>query len=241
MSINRKSRRCPLPAAAVEFIPLPKRVPYPRSVPLRLTNGRTIISPVNKGADTRERIVLSALRSASLAGLGQLTVGTLAKQLRLSKSGLFAHFGSKEQLQIAVLEEAAQRFVETAVKPAFLQPRGERRVRALFENYLAWTNLDQLPGGCVFITAVVEFDDQPGPVRDAVVAAQAEWAKTLARSAELAKETGEFRPDLDCQTFAFELQGIFYSLHHYRHLLKDAHWEKRARSAFERLIMDARV
>lgn len=196
---------------------------------------------MNKGADTRERIVQSALRAASLAGLGQLTVGSLAKQLRLSKSGLFAHFGSKEQLQIAVLEEAQRRFVETAVRPAFLQPRGERRVRALFENYLAWTNLDQLPGGCVYITAVVEFDEQPGPVRDAVFAAQGEWAKTLARCAELAKEVGDFRQDLDCATFAFELQGIFYALHHYRHLLKDPKWETRARNAFERLIQDARA
>ncbi len=196
---------------------------------------------MNKGADTRERIVRSALRAASLAGLGQLTVGSLAKQLRLSKSGLFAHFGSKEQLQIAVLEEAQRRFVETAVRPAFLQPRGERRVRALFENYLAWTNLDQLPGGCVYITAVVEFDEQPGPVRDAVFAAQGEWAKTLARCAELAKEVGDFRQDLDCATFAFELQGVFYALHHYRHLLKDPKWETRARNAFERLIQDARA
>ena len=196
---------------------------------------------MNKGADTRERIVQSALRAASLAGLGQLTVGSLAKQLRLSKSGLFAHFGSKEQLQIAVLEEAQRRFVETAGRPAFLQPRGERRVRALFENYLAWTNLDQLPGGCVYITAVVEFDEQPGPVRDAVFAAQGEWAKTLARCAELAKEVGDFRQDLDCATFAFELQGVFYALHHYRHLLKDPKWETRARNAFERLIQDARA
>lgn len=195
----------------------------------------------HKGADTRERIVQSALRAASIAGLGQLTVGTLAKQLRLSKSGLFAHFGSKEQLQIAVLEEAQRCFVETAVKPAFLQPRGERRVRALFENYLAWTNLEQLPGGCVYIGAVVEFDEQPGPVRDCVVRAQGEWAATLARCATIAKEVGDFREDLDCYTFAFELQGVLYSLHHYRHLLKDQKWETRARAAFERLIRDARA
>lgn len=196
---------------------------------------------MNKGADTRERIVQSALRAASIAGLGQLTVGSLAKQLSLSKSGLFAHFGSKEQLQIAVLEEAQRRFLETAVRPAFSQPRGERRVRALFENYLAWTSIDQLPGGCVYITAVVEFDDQPGPVRDAVFVAQGEWARTLARCAELSKEVGDFRADLDTATFAFELQGIFYSLHHYRHLLKDPKWETRARAAFERLIQDARA
>lgn len=196
---------------------------------------------MSKGATTRDRIVEWALTTASVSGLGQLTVGTLAKQLRLSKSGLFAHFGSKEQLQIAVLEEAAQRFVAFAVRPAFAQPRGERRLRALFENYMAWTKSDDLPGGCVFVTAAVEFDDQPGPVRDAVVANQDEWAKTLARSAQLAKDVGEFRADLDTETFAFELQGIFYSLHHYRQLLRDAKWESRARAAFERLIQDARV
>src|SRR5688572_13924722 len=99
---------------------------------------------MSKGSLTRERIVEWALTTASVSGLGQLTVGTLAKQLRLSKSGLFAHFGSKEQLQIAVLEEAAQRFILFAVRPAFAQPRGERRVRALFENYLAWTKIDDL-------------------------------------------------------------------------------------------------
>lgn len=195
---------------------------------------------MTKGTDTRERIVMSALRTASLEGLTQLTVGSLAKQLRLSKSGLFAHFGSKEQLQLAVLEEAEARFIETAIKPAFLQARGERRVRALFENYLVWTSEAQLPGGCIFITAVVEFDEQPGPVRDAVVKAQAGWARTLARSAEIAIEVGEFRADLDCQTFAFELQGIFYALHHYRHLLRDPKWEARTRAAFERLVHDAR-
>lgn len=196
---------------------------------------------MSKGATTRDRIVEWALTTASVSGLGQLTVGTLAKQLRLSKSGLFAHFGSKEQLQIAVLEEAAQRFIEFAVRPAFAQPRGERRVRALFENYLAWTKIDDLPGGCVFITAAVEFDDQPGPVRDAVVAAQSEWSRTLERSAQIAKDVGEFRADLDTGTFAFELQGIIYSLHHYRQLLRDPKWEIRARNAFERLIQDARA
>lgn len=196
---------------------------------------------MSKGATTRDRIVEWALTTASVSGLSQLTVGTLAKQLRLSKSGLFAHFGSKEQLQIAVLEEAAQRFIEFAVRPAFLQPKGERRVRALFENYLAWTKIDDLPGGCVFVTAAVEFDDQPGPVRDAVVAAQSEWARTLARSAQIAKDVGEFRADLDTATFAFELQGIFYGLHHYRQLLRDPKWESRARSAFDRLIQEARA
>jgi AcrR family transcriptional regulator len=200
-----------------------------------------ILNRMSKGSTTRDRIVESALTAASMSGLSQLTVGTLAKQLHLSKSGLFAHFGSKEQLQVAVLEEAAQQFVEAAVRPAFAQPKGERRVRALFENYLAWTNAAHLPGGCVFVTAALEFDDQPGPVRDAVVAAQDEWAKTLARSAQIAKEVGDFRADLDADTFAFELQSLFYGLHHYRQLLRDAKWESRARAAFERLIRDARA
>lgn len=182
-----------------------------------------------------------ALQAASVAGLGQITVGTLAKQLRLSKSGLFAHFGSKDQLQIAVLEEARRYFVEVAVRPAFQQPRGERRLRALFENYFAWTNLEQLPGGCIYITAAIEFDEQPGPVRDTVLEAQAEWARTLARCAQICKDVGDFRADLDCSTFSFELQGIFYSMHHYRRLLKDSQWESRARAAFERLVRDARA
>ncbi len=194
-----------------------------------------------RGVSTRARIVETALTSASLLGLSQLTLGTLARQLKLSKSGLFAHFGSKQQLQIAVLDQAAERFVDFAIRPAFRQPRGEPRVRALFENYVAWTGLDDLPGGCVFIAAALEFDDQPGAVRDRVVEAQRRWADTLARCAKQSQELGHFRRELDPEDFAFELQALFYALHHYRRLLRDPRWEQRARAAFERLIRDAKA
>src|SRR5712691_5887824 len=114
-----------------------------------------------KGEDTRSAVLGSALSLATQLGLEGVTIGKLAEHVGMSKSGLFAHFSSKENLQVAVLEEATARFVALVVTPALKKPRGEPRVRALLDRWLDWSRADFLPGGCIFVTASVELDDRP--------------------------------------------------------------------------------
>src|SRR5688572_27760940 len=139
---------------------------------------------MEKGARTKSAILDRATGLASQVGLTGLTIGVLADELRLSKSGLFAHFRSKETLQIDVLNHAADRFREVVVRPALQEPRGAPRIRALFERWLAWGRDSALPGGCVFVAATAELDDRPGPVRERLVELQRDWVKTLAISFE---------------------------------------------------------
>jgi AcrR family transcriptional regulator len=194
---------------------------------------------MGKGDDTREAILDEAIGLASRVGLHGLTIGSLAAQSRLSKSGLFAHFRSKESLQVQVLDHAAARFVDAVVRPALAAPRGERRVRELFERWLAWCGAD-LPAGCIFIVATSEFDDEPGPVRDRVVRVQRDWMDTIATVFRTGITEGQFRADADPDQFAHELYGIVLAYHHARRLLRDPQAERRARSALERLLDAAR-
>jgi AcrR family transcriptional regulator len=194
---------------------------------------------MSKGEETRERILEHAFRMASRDGLDGLSIGGLATELGLSKSGLFAHFGSKEDLQIEVLRSAAARFEETVMRPAFRAPRGEPRLRQLFENWLRWCG--GLPGGCVFVAAAVELDDREGRTRDFLVGTQKQLMDALAKGARLAVEAGHFRPDLDCDQFAFELYALLLGCSHWKRLLRDPRSDGRARAGFERLIAWSRV
>jgi AcrR family transcriptional regulator len=194
---------------------------------------------MSKGDDTREAILDEAIGLASRVGLHGLTIGSLAAQSRLSKSGLFAHFRSKESLQVQVLDHAAAMFVDAVVRPALAAPRGERRVRELFERWLAWCGAD-LPAGCIFIVATSEFDDEPGPVRDRVVRVQRDWMDTIATVFRTGITEGQFRADADPDQFAHELYGNVLAYHHARRLLRDPQAERRARSALERLLDAAR-
>src|SRR5690348_6360773 len=139
-----------------------------------------------KGEDTRSNVLGTALSLATQVGLEGVTIGKLADRVGMSKSGLFAHFSSKENLQVAILEEAEAKFVALVVAPALKRPRGEPRVRALLERWLTWSKADFLPGGCIFVAASVELDDRPGPARDRLVAAQRDWFGTLAQAARIA-------------------------------------------------------
>lgn len=181
-----------------------------------------------------------AARLASTIGLESLSIGTLASNLGLSKSGLFAHFGSKENLQVQIIESATELFTEVVIRPAVREARGEPRVKALFENWLRWASGEFLPGGCIFVTAGVEFDDRPGPVRDALAETQRRWNHTLQKAADLAVEMGHFRPDLDAATFAFAAYGIMLSSQHYHRLLASPDAMDRARAAFEALLKHGR-
>ncbi|HXH03285.1 MAG TPA: helix-turn-helix domain-containing protein [Candidatus Competibacteraceae bacterium] len=196
---------------------------------------------MSKGEQTRAAILAAALDMARQLGLEGLTIGTLAERLGLSKSGVFAHFGSKEELQLAVLREAQERFVAAVLRPALAEPRGLARLRALFERWLAWSaNLPE-PGGCLMMAAAYEFDDRPGPVRDALAEGQRAWRASLTRTIRLAIDSGELRPDTDAEQFAFELFGVALAAHHDTRLLGEARAREHALRALERLIADARA
>jgi len=196
---------------------------------------------MGKGDDTREAILEQATGLASQVGLHGLTIGSLAAQSRLSKSGLFAHFRSKEGLQLEILRMAGARMVDTVVKPALATPRGEPRVRALFERWLAWEQSPSLPGGCPFMAASFELDDRPGPVRDFVVQNLRDWMDTLAGAARIAVQEGHFRVDLDCEQFAHDCQGIGLAFVHASRLMRDPKARARAASAFDALVRAARA
>jgi len=194
-----------------------------------------------KGMITRERLLDTAVREASTVGLEGLSIGGLARDADMSKSGVFAHFGSKEDLQIAVLQAARTCFVDEVMRPAFTAPRGEPRLRALFERWLDWGEGKVVPGGCPFLAASWEFDDRPGPVRDEIVRVQAELMATLARAAQFAVDVGHFRGDVDVRQVAYELHGIVIAFHLYHRLLRIEESRPRALVAFESLLRAARA
>ena len=154
----------------------------------------------------------------------------------MSKSGLFAHFGSREELLIAVLERGQQEFVEVVVNPALAKPRGLPRLRALFVNWLDWTEMANLPGGCPMIGGATEFDDKPGPVRDTLARGQRAWVATLTRATRQAIEQGQLAANTDPEQISFELFGIALVVHHHRRLLGYPKARSRALDALEALL-----
>jgi AcrR family transcriptional regulator len=183
-------------------------------------------------------ILEHAVGLATSIGLEGLTIGRLAQDLDLSKSGLFAHFDSKEVLQLHVLKFAASRFVDTVVKPALTAPRGEPRVRAAFELWLKWP--EHTPGhGCFFVAAATEFDDRPGPVRDLLVRVQKDWLDILASIVRSAVAEGHFRAEVDPDQFAHDLYGVMLAYHHAARLIGDPKAPSRTRHAFEALLSSA--
>ena len=193
---------------------------------------------MSKGAETRQAILERAFELASVIGLSGVTIGRIAEEAGLSKSGLFAHFGSKEALDVAVVEEASRQFVQEVMVPALREPRGEPRVRALFERWVTW---GQRPGGCFFVGAGAELDDRPGPPRDALARACKDWVDEIAKAARIAVREGHFAASLDPEQFAFELYGIMLSFHQFHRFLRDPATQLRTRQAFDRLVAAARA
>lgn len=187
-----------------------------------------------KGEATRERILDMAVAEAAAVGLEGLSIGGLARAADMSKSGLFAHFGSKEELQLAVLEAARHSFIDEVFQPALGDARGEPRLRSLFEHWLGW--IEQHQGGCPILAATYEFDDRPGAVRERVVTIQAELIAALEKAARLALEQGHFGVEADPAQFAFELHGILLSFHVHCRLLHESTSHDAARAAFDALI-----
>lgn len=177
--------------------------------------------------------------AAYRVGLTGLTIGTLASATGLSKSGLYAHFGSKEDLQLAVLAHAAREFAEEVVIPALGQPRGEPRLRALFENWIS-SGVMRSPGGCLFVKSSAELDEQEGAVRDQLADDHRQLYASIARIVGTGIEEGHLRPDVDADQFAAELDGIMLAFYHWHRLLDDPLAEQRARTAFERLLAQSR-
>ncbi|HSQ66761.1 MAG TPA: TetR/AcrR family transcriptional regulator [Polyangiaceae bacterium] len=195
---------------------------------------------MSKGEQRRSAILDSALALTSEAGLAGATIGALAERTGMSKSGLFAHFQSKENLEVAILQEAVRRFVGLVIVPALEQKRGEPRVRALFDRWMAWPKHDFQPGGCIFAAAASELDDRPGPARDVLVGAQKDWMGTLAQAAQIAVDEGHFRKDLDVRQFAFEEFALVYGAQIVHRLGLDPRPGQKLRAGFDRLVKDAR-
>lgn len=191
---------------------------------------------MSKGDDTKTAILRRAVADASRFGLAGLTIGNLAREVGLSKSGLFAHFGSKDDLELQVLETGVELFVARVMAPAFKARRGRPRIDALFEGWLAWESHPELPGGCLFVALANELDDRPGALRDRLVAYQRDWIGAIATAARIAVDEGHFRADLDCEQFAYDFYSIELAYHHFKRLLRDADSERRARTAYAELL-----
>lgn len=194
---------------------------------------------MKKGDLTRQAILEAGLKMASSVGLEDVTIGELAKVTGLSKSGLFAHFKSKENLQIEILGFAGQVFADNVVVPALNVPAGVERIQALVDNWIAWT--ERLTGGCIFVSASTEFSDRPGPVRDFLLQQQAEWLDCLARMARSAIRVGEFSKDMDPGQFAFDLYSLLLGFNLYDKLLQDSQTRQRQQAALERLLTTYRT
>ena len=193
---------------------------------------------MSKGEETRQAILARAFELATIGGVAGLTIGRLAEATGLSKSGLFAHFGSKEALEVAVVEEASRQFVQAVMVPALRYPRGEPRLRAMFDKWIEW---GQRPGGCFFVAASTELDDKPGPPRDALTRAIKDWVDDIAKAVRIAISEGHFRADVNPEQVAFEIYGIMLGMHTFFRFLREPSSLDRSRTAFERLLAASRV
>lgn len=191
---------------------------------------------MTKGEDTKNVILAAGLDLASRVGLEQVTIGGLAKEAGLSKSGLYAHFQSKESLQIEILQHAGQLFSGSVLVPALRAKAGIPRIKQLVENWNHWNA--ELSGGCIFVSASNAFRNKPGKVRDFVVAQQQEWLGSLQRLAQSAIECGDFHTDVDKEQFAYELYSFLLGFHLFYKLMNSANPKVRQDKALKRLIAD---
>ena len=171
---------------------------------------------------------------ATQLSLESVTIGNLAKTIQMSKSGLFAHFQSKENLQIQIMKYAGEIFSEEVVAPALMVQAGIPRIKALVDNWNKFAS--KMTGGCIFVATSAEFTDRPGKVRDFILEQQEEWIDSLRRMARSAIRVGDFREDIDCDQFAFELYSLLLGIHYYDKMLKDENTQKRQEAALDQLL-----
>ena len=206
-----------------------------RSEPAAVAANKPSHRALHKGQQTRATILDAALALAAHMGIEGLSIGALAEVTQMSKSGVFAHFGSREELQIAVIREYHARFEEEVFFPAVRQDRGLARLRALFENWIRRVSVE-VDSGCIYISGAVEFDDRPGPVRDALASMVKTWHAALEKAIRLAMDAGELKPDTDATQVLFELHGLILALHHDARFLRIPGALNRARAGFERAL-----
>lgn len=197
--------------------------------------------PIRKGEQTRQLILQTALDMAACEGLEGVTIGHLAERMQMSKSGVFAHFGAREELQRAVIHEYHRRFEREVFLPALRLPRGLARLRALLHGWLDRLDQEIASGGCMYISGAAEYDDRPGPIRDELLAMVTVWHGALLRAARQAVETGELLADTDCEQLIFEARALVLGVHHDARFLKQNDAARRARRALDRLINNCRA
>lgn len=205
--------------------------PLPRVQRKRSVAGRAL----HKGQQTKATIVEAALGLATHIGLEGLSIGALADVTGMSKSGVFAHFGSREELQMSVIHEYHQRFEQEVFYPALEAGRGVVRLRAMFANWMQRSSVE-IESGCIYISGAVEFDECTGPVRDALARSVMTWHGALKRSIEHAKELGELRADVDPDQMLFEVHGLILALHYEARFLKNPGSIARALRGFEHIV-----
>lgn len=191
--------------------------------------------PLAKGQQTKAAIVDAALGLAAHIGLEGLSIGAVAELTGMSKSGVFAHFGSRDELQISVVREYHRRFEEEVFYPAMREPRGLPRLRALFANWMRRTSAE-IDSGCIYISGAVEFDDRPGPVREALAESVNIWQAAMVRAIVQAREEGHLRADIDEQQVAFNIHGLILALHYEARFLRRPGAIERALAGFDDVL-----
>ena len=190
---------------------------------------------LHKGQHTKAVIIDAALGLATHIGLEGLSIGALAEVTGMSKSGVFAHFGSRDELQISVVREYYAGFEREVFQPAMEQPRGLPRLQALFEHWMRFTSAE-LDSGCIFISGAIEFDDRPGPVRDALIEAVETWMAAFTRAIAQAREQGHLAADVDEHQVAFEIHGLILVLHYEARFLQRPGALERAVQGFHNIL-----
>ncbi|WKA29502.1 TetR/AcrR family transcriptional regulator [Bradyrhizobium roseum] len=189
-----------------------------------------------KGDSTRQRLLTTGLDKLSVEGLAGITIGTLATAAGISKSGLFAHFASKEELQLQLLDEMTRVAEAHVLAPAMSRKPGLARLEALFEHWLGWSSKAGLSGGCPISAAIFELDDLGGQVRDQVVALEAQWRGVLESLIVEAMAAEEICDDTDAAQIAWEMTGIYLAHHASSRLARDRTAKRRAETAFKALM-----
>ena len=189
-----------------------------------------------KGLQTKAHIIDAALQLAMHNGLESLSIGGLADATQMSKSGVFAHFGSREELQISVIREYHHRFEQEVFYPALQTERGLLRLRALFDNWMKRTSIE-LDSGCIYISGAIEFQDNIGPVREALVNSVSTWHAALRRAIEQCKELGDLLPDADANQILSEIHGLILVLHYEARFMRSPGAMQRALTGFENILL----
>lgn len=192
-------------------------------------------SRANKGQLTKAAIVDAALGLATQVGLEGLSIGAVAELMKMSKSGVFAHFGSREELQISVVREYHERFEQEVFYPALAEPRGLPRLRRLFANWMQRTSIE-IDSGCIYISGAVEFDDRAGPVHDALSESVRIWLEAMRRAIEQSRQEGHLDARADPRQLLFEIHGLILALHYEARFLKNPASVERALAGFERVL-----